>query len=120
MRNIKKLIIKRILQAPADGARMHVRNCLGLGAVNPGRAGFPSTTQAGDLVAGSHLPEPGPLGPQNGGGEAPPSDAGGRVQQGLFKKPEGQGTRLENMKCYRPLGTHFPESFTASRLGIAP
>lgn len=66
MRNIKKLIIKRILQAPADGARMHVRKCLGLGAVNPGRAGFPSTTQAGDLVAGSHLPEPGPLGPQMG------------------------------------------------------
>lgn len=71
MRNIKKANYNK---DPADSgggntdAREKPRNRLGLEVVNPSKAGFRSTTQSGDLVAGSHLPEPGPLGHQYGVG----------------------------------------------------
>lgn len=72
---------------------MHARNRLGLGVVNPSKAGFRSTTQSGDLVAGSHLPEPGLLGQQYGVVKPLPQMLVGGSNRDVLKESECQGTR---------------------------
>lgn len=76
-------------------------------------------TQSGDLVAGSHLPEPGSL-CQYGVVKPLPQMLVGGSNRDFLKESECQGTRWENGKRYWSPGIHFPESFTASRLEIAP